>query len=909
MAKKPVPNKKKISSDTAKQIEVYEHKSNKRLNNPQVGLVNSKTENVKEEKTKNYVYDPHLDPSLQWSGKSEHSSFQIPTVSLHVHERIDPRAIIETVKKSPEKIWQQMNLFNKPINKLSFLKEIEFYKHQKDWSNRIIAGDSLLVMNSLIEKEGMAEKVQMIYFDPPYGVKYGSNFQPFINKRDVSDGKDSDLNQEPEMIRAFRDTWQLGIHSYLTYIRDRLLLSRDLITESGSIFLQISDQNVHHVRELMDEVFGSKNFVSQIFFQTTSGFDTNTIATVGDYILWYAKNKEKIKINKVYQRKNNEPGGANATWIMEPHGFYRGLTAEEKSGKKQLSETAILYSPGDLQSQGAASIPQPFNFMGRVWNPNSNSHWKANYPDGINRLARCGRVHVAKNSLQYRRLATDFPYTPITNTWTDTQMSSFGGEKLFVVKTNPKVIERCMQMATDPGDLVFDPTCGSGTTAVVAEEWGRRWITCDTSRIAVTITKQRILTELYPFYQLKQSEEGVDSGFEYDSAERITLKSIATNAALDPICEKFEKSLNDGLASLCKSLGREISFSNLPEQCPDDWSKEAKDNFLRLKQSFQRRYEELDYTIRQNAEKIDLVDKPKIDSKKARVSGPFTVEAVPAPAVREIRNSDQIQSFSGPKDWTQELLKSGVRVKNGKFITFARLELLAGTRWLHAEGATDEKNPQRVVVSFGPDFAPLEQRQVELALLEAEKIKPSPTIIVFAAFQFDPEAAKDIDQVNWGGVSVLKVQMNADLFTDDLKKKRSSNESFWLIGQPDINVMRIRSGADAGKFKVSVNGFDYYNPTTGTVFSGASSQIAMWLLDTDYDGRSLLPKQIFFPMSDEKTGWAKISKVLKNEIDEELIEAFRGTESLPFEAGENKKIAIKIVDDRGIESLLIQDIE
>ena len=475
----------------------------------------------------------------------------------------------------------------------------------------------------------------------------------------------------------------------------------------------------------------------------------------------------------------------------------------------------------------------------------------------------------------------DFPFQERGNIWTDTITGSFTDEKIYAVQTNTKIIERCLLLATDPGDLVFDPTCGSGTTALVAEQWGRRWMTCDTSRVSIALAKRRLMTPVFEFYALAHPDEGIGSGLRYEGAQRTTLESIA-NA-----------------------------------QPPTE---------------------------------VTLYDRPLVEKEKARVTGPFTVEAVPAPVVKAVDEvvadphpgplpegegagrevaADTSVARSGETlrqgEWRDELLKTGIRGKAGQRISFVRLEPLPGTRWLHAEGETRPDaagaervheegtawNPERVVVSFGPDHAPLEQRQVEHAWEEARTLRPQPKLLVFAAFQFDPEAAKDIDELKpeLTGMQFLKVQMNADLLTDDLKKKRASNESFWLIGQPDVELEKITEGDDRGKCRVSVLGFDYYNTKTGGVESGGADKIAMWLLDPDYDGRSLFPRQVFFPMADAKDGWAKLARNLKAEIDADLIEAYRGTVSLPFAPGEHRRIAVKIIDDRGIESLKIVGIE
>lgn len=774
-------------------------------------------------------------------------------MSLHVHERIDPRRIIETVKKE-EEAPTQLSLFE--TEKKPLREAIEFYKHKENWSNRLIAGDSLLVMNSLLEKEGMGGKVQMVYFDPPYGIKYGSNFQPFVNKRDVKDGKDEDLTAEPEMVKAFRDTWELGIHSYLTYLRDRLLVARELLHESGSVFVQISDENVHHVREILDEVFGSENFVSFITFKKTAGLGASGLPAVSDYDLWYAKKKDTLKYHQVYSDKEIENDAAYSN--VEIKGEKRKLNDDEKSNHSLLPKGARVFRYQILLSSGRTeSCIFPIEFEGEKFNPTAGRSWATNHK-GIENLIKADRIAKTGTTLSYIRYADDFPVNPISNFWQDTATGS-GMGKIYVVQTNAKVIERCMLMSTDPGDLVLDITCGSGTTAKVAEENGRRWITCDTSRVAITLAKQRLMTANFDYFQLAYPHEGVGSGFKYKTVPHITLKSIANN-----------------------------------EPAPTE----------------------------------TLYDQPFIDNKRTRVTGPFTVEAVPAPVAKSFdevsstisdtdmpMEADNSISRSGETlrqdEWRNELLRAGVRAKGGKLIEFTRVEPLSGTRFLQAEAETKpalsaaegEDNPKRVVVCFGPEHAPLEQRMVELALEEARTLKPKPEIILFCAFHFDSEARKDIEETNWPGITLLEAQMNADLLTDDLKKKRSSNESFWLIGQPDVQITEVKSGDDKGKYTVEVNGFDYYNPKTGTVDSGGKGDIAMWMLDHDYDGRSLFPSQVFFPMAGAKEGWATLAKNLKAEIDEEKIEAFGGTISLPFKAGKN--VAVKIIDARGIESLKI----
>ena len=853
-------------------IETYAHTDKERVNNPPVGLVTPETDRDAGRRT--YAHDPHLDPQLSWAGKAEHTSFEVPTVSLHVHERIDPRTIVEAVRKQ-NGAQPQMSLFTAPEENPPLRQAIEFYRHRHNWTNRLIAGDSLLVMNSLIEKEGLGGQVQTVYLDPPYGIRYGSNFQPFVNRREVTDGKDEDLTSEPEQIRAFRDTWELGIHSYLAYLRDRLLLARELLYDSGSCFVQIGDENVHRVGMVMDEIFGAENRVATISYATSGSSSANTLPQVADYLLWYAKDKPRVKYWRLYEPLTRAEVIESFSWhvmVELPDGQRRKPTPEECfAPDTYLPDGARIYARMPLDSQGVSTTgrSEPYEWNGRVFHCGKDRHWAISN-EGRDRLGELGRLEAleGQDSLRWKRYEDEVPGRPINNIWSAPMSPT---DKRYVVETATKAIQRCILMTTDPGDLVFDPTCGSGTTAYVAEQWGRRWITCDTSRVAVTIARQRLMTASYDYYELAHPDEGVGAGFRYRSVATVSARTLA-----------YDEPPNETM----------------------------------------------------------LYDQPHSDRRKARVTGPFTVEAVPAPVVATV--DDIMDAHPGlgaspaadlsivrsgetlrQSDWRDELLKTGIRGKAGQRISFARLEPLPATRWLHAEGETrpdaagadhvresaTAHMPTPLVVSFGPNHAPLEQRQVARAIEEAQSLVPKPKIIVFAAFQFDPEAAKDIDETHWPGVTLLKAQMNADLLTGDLKKKRASNESFWLIGQPDVEVKRVVEGEDEGKYRISVQGFDYYNTKTGNVESGGSDRIALWMLDPDYDGRSLFPRQVFFPMAGANDGWARLARHLKAEIDESRMEAYRGTVSLPFEAGEHGRAAVKIVDDRGIESLKIVEIE
>ncbi|MCE0732817.1 site-specific DNA-methyltransferase [Halomonas sp. G15] len=956
------------------QAEVLSYRyDEKRKNNPHVGMVDTASDGVEE--TTTWAYDPHLDPELQfdasanraqvetliddalasgdqeqmkaaleelkrrqspylqWSGKAERTSFEVDTVSLHVHERIDPATILGEVQKRMKAGKKggsafQPDMFHAPFENLPLREAIDFYKHERDWANRLIAGDSLLVMNSMLQKEGMAGQLQMIYIDPPYGIKYGSNFQPFTNKRDVKDRKDEDLTQEPEMIKAFRDTWELGIHSYLTYLRDRLVLARELLSDCGSVFVQISDENLHHVRELMDEVFGQNNFISIISARKTTGETSRFISVTCDFVVWYAKDKNKAKFNQVFSpRTENAQQRYNQPDALSEGALYRldDVTSARSSSEKDLRSVTLHgqdYSPGR-----------------RTFRTEKN---------GMRRLLLSNRLTGNGRSLSYKHFLEDFPAAPVSNLWTDISgaVQSRSDPKVYVVQTGTSLIERCLLMTTDPGDLVLDPTCGSGTTAYVGEKWGRRWVTCDTSRVAVTLAKQRLMTASYDYYELKYPQEGLGGGFIYKTVPHITLKSIANNPEIDELYEQYHPAIEQALTKLNQSLkgeplaftvteggrkGDKVDFAapdsktvtlpsgetakvnellewEVPFDFPDEWPEAAKplfEAFHSARQTMQRR---MDESIANHAGQEVLYDQPEVSRDKLRITGPFTVEAVPFATVLGLDEAEQPKeadvavarsgATSRHAQWREELLKAGIRGKGGQHLKLMDLETLPGAKYLHAVGTVAETG-ERVAVSFGPEYAALEQRQVEIAKNEAGDLFPTPRLLVFCSFTFDPEAAKDIDSIK--GIQALKVQMNTDLLTEDLKKNARSNESFWLMGQPDVEVHTLKDG----KLQVEVHGFDYFDTKSGELKSGGKRDIAVWELDTDYDDRSLYPRQVFFPMAGKKDGWYKLKKDIRAELNEELLDKYHGTKSLPFELGDNRCIAVKIVDNRGIESLKV----
>jgi adenine-specific DNA-methyltransferase len=884
-------------------------------------------------------------PHLQWAGKAERTSFEVDTVSLHVHERIDPMSILAAVSKSSAvkatdrkgKHYGaiQPGLFEAPFESLPLRDAVDFYRHDKGWSNRLIAGDSLLVMNSLLQKESMAGRVQMIYIDPPYGIKYGSNFQPFTNRRDVKDRADSDLTQEPEMIKAFRDTWELGIHSYLTYLRDRLLLAKELLGEAGSVFVQISDENAHLVRNLMDEIFHRENFCSQIVFRKTTGKASELVDATCDFVIWYAKDRKKVKFQPIYEARSPQDD-YNLRMVELPDRTVRALTPAEVDGREHLPLGARVFRHNPITSARppTSNDLREVEFRGRTFS--SGSRTFSTDATGMSRLAKAGRLTVSGNTLGFIRYLNDFPYKPGNDIWDDTRQSGFADTKVYVVQTATRAIERCMLMTTEPGDLVLDPTCGSGTTAFVAEKLGRRWITCDTSRVAVTLAKTRLMTSSFDYFELRYPSEGLKGGFIYRTVPHITLKSIANNPEVDSIYERLHPAVLAALDALNKTLGgqaaplqyvspegvRKGTRLNLhqgdvlhewevPLAFPPEWPPSARRALEEFHTARQRMLAEMDRSVAAHAGSETLVDQPERARNKLRITGPFSVEAVPFPTVLNLHEgaattqseftADAAVARSGATNrhaqWRDELMKTGIRGKGGQMLKFTSLDTLAGTTCLHCSGTLDTGEP--AVLSFGPEHGALEQRQVEHAIGEAGELFPRPKMIVFCAFTFDPEAAKDIDAFK--GITALKVQMNTDLLTEDLKKARSSNQSFWLMGQPDV---LLRKGKD-GLWQVEVNGFDYFDTIKGDLVSGGKSRIAMWSLDIDYDGRSLFPHQVFFPMAGKGEGWDKLRKDIRAELDEDKLKAFQGTVSLPFAAGSHGRVAVKIVDDRGIESLKV----
>ena len=877
-------------------VEALRHKD-KRANIPTDELRDFVAEEERSPKQMLYPRDPSLDPQLVWKRKDDQDSgdLTVPVVPIYIQEKIQPRVIVENLRETarPGEPEPELALFD-DFNGIEFEELVDFYRHPQNWSNRLILGDGLLVMTSLAEKEALKGKVQAIYVDPPYGIKFGSNWQVSTRKRDVKDGKVADATRQPELIRAFRDTWELGVHSYLAYLRDRLVVARDLLTQTGSIFVQMSDTNLHLVRCVLDEVFGSENFVSQITFQTTSGFESNTLATLGDFLLWYAKDARQVKAHGLFEPQPTILGEGNARWVLLRDGTYRGVTAAERRGDVSLPEGSRLYNPDNLLSQGAASQPQPFEFDGKTYSPGANSHWKANYPEGMTRLALAGRIHVAKNSIRYRRFADDFPYQERGNIWTDTITGSFTEDKVFVVQTNTKVVERCLLLTTDPGDLVLDPTCGSGTTALMAERLGRRWITIDTSRVALALARTRLMAARFPYYVLSDSlagqrleaeltgrslapastTEDVRKGFVLRRAPRITLKSIANNP-----------DIREGVTD-----------------------------------------EDISSAITHHAEQELFIDQPYEAPKHVRVSGPFTVEslsphrvlpgedAVP-PASED--TADTATSFTTMV--LENLRKAGVQntVKQ-EHLDFGWLEPFAGT-WVHAQGEFVDSDgaTRRAAVSLGPEHATVGADQVKEAAKEALKGAGFDLLLV-CAFSFDAhagETAKEFQPQDGGGwavvaeekrfgkLPVLLARMNPDLsIGEDLLKKTGTGNLFMVFGDPDVEIEHT----DDGKVAVEIRGVDVYDPTTGQLRSSSVDDIACWFIDTNYNGESFFVRDAYFTGAEDP--YAQLKRALRADIDEDAWATLYRTRSRPFDLPDTGRIAVKVINHYGDEVLKTYDV-
>jgi len=846
-------------------VETIRHKD-KRANIPTEELRDFVAEDELSPKTIAYPRDPSLDPQLVWKGKDEQDQedLAVPVVPVYIQEKIHPQAIIEDFKASANKVSPdelQLEMFA-DFNGLpaEFSDRVEFYHHEGNWSNRMILGDSLLVMTSLAEKEGLKGKVQTIYIDPPYGIKFGSNWQVSTRKRDVKDGKAEDATRQPEQIRAFRDTWKLGIHSYLAYLRDRLVVARELLTETGSVFVQIGDENVHLVRCLMDEVFGSENFIGEIMFTKTTALGKALLECINDFVLWYSKDKERIKYHALFLEKI--PGEIGAS--------------RYKDSEKETNE---LFTTTDLRSQsGGETISFSYSYEGKTFWPHP-IFWKTTI-QGMDKLKLTGRLVIEGNTLRYKRYLKDFPVTTLSNIWSDVGgIQSRTDPKIYVVQTTNRVIERCLLMTTDPGDLVLDPTCGSGTTAYVAEEWGRRWITCDTSRVALALARTRLMSAKYCYYLLADSPEGVRKeseltgvlpsegktendikrGFVYKRVPHVTLKSIANN--------------------------------------PD------------IKEGMTR--EQIDAAIARHTDTEMLFDRPYEDNKRVRVAGPFSVESLSPHRVLSTADDDydgavSEQEAKKSQDFATMILdnlrKAGVQnTRKSERLTFERLDSYAG-KWINAAGEYKDAGgkTRRVAVSIGPEHGTVGPQQVKEAAKEAVQGVGFDMLVVLG-FAFDPHVAEEAKR--YGKLIVLPANMNPDLaMGDELLKKTGAGNLFMVFGEPDVEIKKQKDG----QIVVEIKGVDVYDPTTGQVRSSSTDDIACWFIDTDYNGESFFVRHAYFTGAEEP--YDKLKRALRAEIDEAAWSSLYRTVSRAFAKPESGKIAVKVINHYGDEVLKVFEV-
>ena len=920
------PKKKPSTPKFSKPIDSVNHKD-KRANIPTEELRDFIAEEEKAPKTILYARDPSLDPQLVWKGKDEQDAqdLAVPAVPIYIQEHIKPQNIIELVRRESKKDEPQQPMLFGDFNGLTFEDRVDFYHHEQHWSNRMILGDSLMVMTSLAEKEGLKGKVQMIYFDPPYGIKFGSNWQMSTRKRDVKDGKAEDTTRQPEQVKAFRDTWQLGIHSYLAYLRDRLVTAQELLSESGSLFLQISDVNVHLVRCVLDEVFGSENFCSSIHFKSTTSQTSELLAEVGDYILWYAKNKDAVKYRQLFSPKDMSPSDVRK-YAEFSNGTRRNLTSNEAENFEQIQNTIRLFVLDNITSQsGGLTSRFKVELNGKQFVPDPG-YWKTS-TFGMERIKKANRLGVSGKTLRYVRFTDDFPVSPISSLWTDTSTGSFTEDKVYVVQTSTKVIQRCMLMTTDPGDLILDPTCGSGTTAYVAEQWGRRWITVDTSRVSIALARTRLMAGRFPYYLLADSPEGrkkeaeitgifaiadneptgdIKRGFVYERVPHVTLKSIANNEEIDEIHARYQEQLDPLRAEINQLSKKKWEEWEIPRDLTG-LSKDLSDLLQKYWELRRARQKEIDASIARRADTEFLYDKPYQDNKRVRVSGPFTVESLSPHRV--LTTDDPSTSFRedtlNTKDFTLMILEnlkaSGMQntIKKQR-LKFDALEPFAGT-WIHAVGEYTEKDgtARRAAVSIGPELGTVSPEQVKEAAKEAVRGVGFDLLIV-CGFAFDPHVTEEAKR--YGSLTVLPTRMNPDLaMGDELLKKTGAGNLFMVFGEPDVKIEK----AD-GKLTVCLRGLDVYDPTTGEIRSNSTDDIACWFIDTDYNGESFIVKHAYFTGADNP--YDKLKRALRAEIDETAWSALYATQSYPFEKPSSGKIAVKVINHYGDEVLKVYEI-
>lgn len=885
-----------------KPINHYEH-PDKRPNNPTQEL-SGFAENDETAPTR-YPRDTALDPQLVWKGKDRQndSDLEVQAVPIYTQEHIQPQAIIETLRTQKQKDADQIDMLFEGFNNLEFSKRIEFYQHEQHWHNRFILGDSLAVMNSLAEKEQLKNGVQMIYFDPPYGIKFSSNWQVSTRKREVGDTRAEDVTPQPEQVKAFRDTWELGIHSYLAYLRDRLTVAYELLTDSGSIFVQISDENVHRVRCLLDEVFDPTNFVSTITW-TRGGMTSSTgLAAISDYLLWYAKDREQMKYNQLWAQwdeRTPDPLLNSYTQIELPDGTRRGMTKEEKEIPVLLPQESRRFVAYRITSQTGGSANYEYDFEGRSFTPTKGRGWSTTL-EGLDRLAKQGRLMGTGSVLYYLRYANDFPGRALTNMWTDTGHGR--GGKTYVVETNPKVVQRCILMTTAPGDLVLDPTCGSGTTAEVAEQWGRRWITVDTSRVALALARTRLMSAKYPYYRLEDAND-IKQGFAYKTAAHISLSDMANNTEIDDIHAEYAEKLEPLLEKLNMCGGESWKEWEVPTETAPAWEPEFQQLHRQWLTLRRERQHEMDASTAKRAKNETLYDQPFEDKKRVRVTGPFTVESLSPHLVLDASATERAVSTSAPSATAQDYHKyilehlktAGVQNRlKAQRIRFDWLEALPG-EWLHAEGVqTDEKdNTQRIAISIGPEYDTVGSEWIGAAAKEAVRRVPMFDMLIVAGFAFEGYTADEA--MRMGGLTILPVKMSPELMVRELKNTGEGN-LFMVFGEPDVEI----ETHEEGMLSVKLLGVDVYDPKQGLIRSATPEDIACWFIDTAYNGEAFFVRHAYF--TGEGEPYEQLRRALHSDINEAAWEALYRTESLPFAKPESGKIAVKVINHYGDEVL------
>jgi adenine-specific DNA-methyltransferase len=918
MAKKPAAKKS---------VETLTHEGDKRRNIPTAEMQSvMKPEQQGPIRVEYDRRNRDLDPQLVWRGKDEQdwSDLVVNAPPLYIQEKVHPKVLIDDLLKQTEKSDRtgreyQHDLFHVFNGAPEGADRTDFYQHDQNWSNRMILGDSLQVMASLAEREGLRGKVQCIYFDPPYGIKFNSNFQWSTTSRDVKDGKADHITREPEQVKAFRDTWRDGIHSYLTYLRDRLTVARDLLTESGSIFVQIGDENVHRVRAVMDEVFGVQNYCVQISFRKTSMQTNALLGTNVDYLIWYAKNRDNVKFRQPFTEELSGSWDAEQDLWMESDDTTRDRLSKDQKANIARVNGRLFRHRSPESNTGSESSRFPLVYQGRSFRPSGTRGWSTGEV-GMRRLSSANRFLVLGNSLRFVVYGKDFPVTQISAAWTDTMISGFGDNKTYVVQTTARVVQRCLLMTTDPGDLVLDPTCGSGTTAYVAEQWGRRWITIDTSRVALALARARIMGARYPYYLLADSRDGqkkeaeitatavstqpvhgnVRLGFVYERVPHITLKSIANNAEIDVIYEKWQSRMEPLRDALNTALKKKWEEWEIPREADSKWPAAATKAHTDWWAARIARQMEIDASIAAKAESEYLYDKPYEDKKKVRVAGPFTVESLSPHRVLGVDENDALidpakkariasESDGSFEQMILENLKAaGVQQahKEDK-ITFTSLAHWPG-QLVCAEGFYQEGGKdRRAAIFIGPEFGTVTRPDLVAAAREAADAGFD--VLISCAFNYEAHAT-EFNKL--GRIPVLKARMNADLhMAEDLKTTGKGN-LFVIFGEPDIEVL-----PDGDMLQVKINGVDVFHPNTGEVRSDGADGIACWFIDTDYNEESFFVRHAYFLGANDPYGALKTT--LKAEINPEAWDSLNSDTSRPFPKPSSGRFAVKVINHLG----------